>query len=81
VRVCGAWCPLENNYYTEMCSAEAGSYLRRIDFVYHSTLGLEVIKKKVSASRLRGGVGWAEENTERRLDYRGTSLIRNSPPP
>jgi len=30
-----------------MCSgSEAGSYLRRIDFVYHSTLGLRVIKKK-----------------------------------
>jgi len=24
----------------------AGSYLRRIDFVYYSTLGLRVIKKK-----------------------------------
>jgi len=31
----------------EMCSgSEAGSYLRLIDFVYHSTLGLIVIKKK-----------------------------------
>ena len=31
----------ENNYFTEMCSGpEAGSYLRLIDFVYHSTLGL-----------------------------------------
>jgi len=30
-----------------MCSGpEAGSYLRRIDFVYHSTRGLRVIKKK-----------------------------------
>jgi len=29
-----------------MCSgSEAGSYLRLIDFVYHSTLGLRVIKK------------------------------------
>ena len=29
------------------CSGfEAGSYLRLIDFVYHSTLGLRVIKKK-----------------------------------
>jgi len=37
----------ENNYFTEICScSEAGSYLRRIDFVYHSTLGLRVIKKK-----------------------------------
>jgi len=31
----------------EMCSvSEAGSYLRLIDFVYHSTLGLRVMKKK-----------------------------------
>ena len=35
----GAW-------VVEMCSgSEAGSYLRRIDFVYHSTLGVRVIKK------------------------------------
>ena len=37
----------ENNYFTKMCSgSEAGSYLMLIDFVYHSTLGLRVIKKK-----------------------------------
>ena len=37
----------ENNYFTEMCSgSEAGPYLRLIDLVYHSTLGLRVIKKK-----------------------------------
>ena len=36
-----------NNYFTEMCSgSEAGSYLRRIVFVSHSTLGSRVIKKK-----------------------------------
>jgi len=36
----------ENNYFTEMCSgSEAGSYLRLIDSVHHSTLGLRVIKK------------------------------------
>ena len=34
--------------FPEMCSgSEAGSYLRPIDFVYHSTLGLSVIKKKI----------------------------------
>ena len=33
-----------------MCSgSEAGSYLRLIYFVYHSTLGLRVIKKKNKA--------------------------------
>jgi len=37
----------ENNYFTEMCSgSEAGSYVRLVDFVYHSTLGLRVIKKR-----------------------------------
>jgi len=37
----------ENNYLTDMCSgSDAGSYLRLIDFVYHSTLGLRVIKKR-----------------------------------
>ena len=35
------------NYFTEMCSgSEAGSYLRLIDFVHHSTLGLRVIKRE-----------------------------------
>ena len=38
----------ENNYFAEMCSgSEAGSYLRLIDLVNHSTLGLRVITKKV----------------------------------
>ena len=33
--------------FTDMCSgSEAGSYLRLIDFVYHSTLSLRVIEKK-----------------------------------
>ena len=37
---------VQNNYFTEMCSGfEAGSYFRLIDFVYHSTLGLRVIKE------------------------------------
>jgi len=32
---------------TQLCSgSEAGPYLRLIDFVYHSTLGVRVIKKK-----------------------------------
>ena len=37
----------EKNDFTEMCSgSEAGSHLRLIDFVHHSTLGLRVIKMK-----------------------------------
>ena len=44
----------ENNSFTEMCSGpEAGSHLRRIDFVYHSTLGLRVKKKKKKDTVLR----------------------------
>jgi len=35
-----------------MCSgSEAGSYVRLIDFVYHSTLGLRVIKKRREETR------------------------------
>jgi len=37
-----------------MCSAsEAGSYLRLVDFVCHSTLGLRVIKKKKKPEAVR----------------------------
>jgi len=36
-----------------MCSgSEAGSYLRLIDFVYHSTLGLREKQKKKKIRRL-----------------------------
>ena len=58
----------ERNYLTEMCSgSEAGSYLRLIDFVYHSTPGFRVLKKKERLDLIdnaRGGVnqgqrGWA----------------------
>jgi len=39
--------PQALRYFTEMCSgSEADSYSRLIGFVYHSTLGLGVIKKK-----------------------------------
>jgi len=53
---------LDNNYVTEMCSGfEAGSYLRRIVFVHHSTLGLRVIKKKKV-----GGSRWLDTRSEGR---------------
>ena len=43
----------KNNYFAEMCSgSEASSYLRLIDFVYHSTLGLRVMTKKKPAPSL-----------------------------
>ena len=44
------------------CSgSEAGSYLRLIDLVYHSTLGLRVIKKKkkVPGVEIRGEGMWS----------------------
>jgi len=37
---------LSLNKWTMRRGSEAGSYLRLIDFVYHATLGLRVIKKK-----------------------------------
>jgi len=37
----------------QLCSgSESGSYLRLIDFVYDSTLGLRVIKKKKKVSSI-----------------------------
>jgi len=64
------------------CSgSEAGSHLSLIDFVYHSTLGLRVIKKKKGSglrhhhfrrhreTRLR--VDW--NHFERKVDRRGES--------
>ena len=58
-----------------MCSgSEAGSYLRLIDFVYHSTLGLRVIKKKKKVK------GWGFREDSPAHPYRGISLIRNSAP-
>ena len=44
--------PFENNYFIKMCSGfEAGSYSRPTDFVYHSTLGVRVIKNKKKQRR------------------------------
>ena len=48
--------------FFQMCSgSEAGSYLRLVDVVYHSTLGLRVIKKKrrVAFFHPSGSVGGA----------------------
>jgi len=42
----------KNNYFAEMWSrSEEGSYLRLIDFLHHSTLGLGVIKKREDLGR------------------------------
>ena len=40
----------------QSCGSEAGSYLRLIDFVDHSTLGLRVMKKK--KTWLNEETGW-----------------------
>ena len=46
-----------------MCSgSEAGSYLRLIDFVYDSTLGLRVVKKK-KKRRFRSSVNYSVVST------------------
>ena len=51
---------IENNYFTEMCSgSEAGSHVRLIDCVYHSTLDLRVIKKKEGLIERCRWVRWA----------------------
>ena len=66
-RVQGPGCKLENNYFTEMCSgSEAGSYLRFIVFVYYSTLGLRVIKKKRGCKHLGGldGIAFGAHQSE-----------------
>ena len=44
--------PFKNNYLTKGCNgSKAGSYLRLIYFVYHSTLGLRLIKKKAKTRK------------------------------
>jgi len=63
-----------------MCSGpEAGSYLRLIDFVYHSTLGLKVIMKKKKIEKARSPPPVSQTLCPH--VYRGTSLIRNCTPP
>ena len=58
-----------NTYLTEMCSgSEADSHLRLIDFVYHSTLGLRVMKKKKQKILHFGGRVGLERNVILRFD-------------
>ena len=46
--------------------SEEGSYLRRIDSVYHSTLGLRVIKREKERARGQVHVRWSELLEEER---------------
>jgi len=56
-----------------MCSgSEVGSYLRLIDLVYHSTLGVRVIKKKKIS---KGGLEACAVDTEAFHDVRGVVLV------
>ena len=67
-------------YFTEVYSgSEAGSYLRLIDFVYHATLGLRVLKKKTWIPE--AGPAQRHPLQRRAGFYRGTSLIRSTHPP
>jgi len=67
-----------------MCSgSEAGSYLRLIDFVYHTTLGLRVIKKKrrYPGARAAMRLQARKKSGEYLMGlYRGTSPIGNRAP-
>ena len=66
------------NYFTEMCSgSEAGSYLRLIDFVHHSTLGLRVIKKKKKPGTVHS-VFPREVSRGGRLSGRGTARAEDA---
>ena len=72
------WIQSENTYFTEVCSVfEAGSYLRLIDVVYHSTLGMRgMTMKKIPAGTSTGHPG----DRTPVAAYRGTSPMRNAHP-
>ena len=54
-----------------LSGSEAGSYLRLIDFVYHSALGLRVIKKNLEAVALLGlGLDGSEYGTHKTVKAR-----------
>jgi len=56
-----------------MCSgSEAGSYLRLINFVYHSTLGLRVIKKREEEA---SSLGYIVTSTIYGRERRGCLLL------
>jgi len=53
-----AWCECRcREERTSDVQTNVGPYLRLIDFVYHSTLGLRVIKKKKNREALEKRVG------------------------
>jgi len=63
-----------------MCSgSEAGSYSRLIDFVYHSTLGLIVIKKKKNLARNQAIQSPSRGPTHRSVGYEDFVPPQNQP--
>ena len=69
-----------------MCSGpEAGSYLRLTDFVYHSTLGLRVIKKKKTNTNVDDPAGFRRGRVWRRSTLprasQGYLAHKKQPPP
>ena len=72
----------ENNYFTEMCSgSEAGSYSRLIDFVYHSTIGLRVIKKKKIIELRNLSLNTAKDCQPEQPAVQGCLAHKKLPPP
>jgi len=67
--------------FTELCSgSEAGSYVWLIDFLYHSTLGLRVIKKKKIRRVWKGAdllVVWQQLLGGLRVDLIGGCAFRD----
>ena len=62
----------ENNDFTGMCSgSDTGSYLRIVDCVYHSTLGLRVTKKRRRGWGF-GSRGWGLNFIEGSLPLKDT---------
>ena len=72
----------ENNLFKEMCSnSEASSCLRIIDFVYHSMLGLRVIKKEkeMSGSELKiRPVDWESKPDEIGISWLNNQLLHRT---
>ena len=70
-------CTMKTDYFTEMCSgSEAGSYLRLIDFVYDSTLGLRAIKKKK-----KNGTPVDRSRVKKKKKSTGRDAPPDQPPP
>ena len=69
----------DNNYFTESCSgSEAGSNLRPMDFEYHPTPGLGVIKKKKKKKKSAGVPPYKKMSTPLGPPYPVRDLVESS---